>query len=211
MENASQALTIAGSVLIGMLIIALVITGYNQLRDYQRYDETLYYKEQVAEFNNQFDVYIRDVYGSEMLSIVNKSENYNKLEVESEGYSRFDVIVTFKNDIGGFKKGKKYSTDEIISIINTLQSKIESYANKEYGGKKVSQLAVMRTNELNQFIKDKGLNKSPDRTSKIEEDIRKYTEVKADEVTIKSKMFKYITSSYDKQTGRIKQIEYKEM
>lgn len=210
MENASQALTIVAGILFALLIIGVLVIFYNNIRDWQANDEMLTAQEQADQFNKEYDVYIRDLYGSELLSLVNKVDDYNIQEAQDKGYSRLEVVVTFKSDIGGFQKNKKYTTDEIIAKIEALQAKIETYGSKEYGGKTVKQLSLMRTNELKQFISDKQLNKNPDKTAQIEADIKNYTDVKSDEVTIKSKMFKYVTSSYESSTGRMKQIEYKE-
>lgn len=211
MENASQALTIAAGVLIAVLIIGILVIFYNNLRAWQKNEEMLTYQEQSEKFNKEYDVYVRNLYGSEVLSLVNKVDDYNLQEAQEKGYSRLEVVISFKNDIGGFQKNKKYTTDEIISKIEALQTQIETYGSKVYGGKTVKQLSLMRTNELKQFISDKKLNKNPDKTIQIENDVRNYTDVKSDEVTIKSKMFKYVTSVYDNTTGRMKQIEYKEL
>lgn len=211
MENASQALKIAAGILMALLILSLLVVFYNSMRDWVRSEDTATLQEQESVFNKEYQVYIKDLYGSELLSLVNKVDNYNKIESEEKGYSRLEIVVTLKNDIGGFKKNTAYKTDSIISKINSLQSKIETYGNKQYGGKKVSQLALMRTNELKQFIKDKGLNKNPDKTAQIEEDIYIYTKAKADEVTLKSKTFEFLSVSYDSDSGRMKQIKYKEL
>lgn len=211
MENASQALRMAAGVLIVLLILALLVFSYDNMRDWFRSQHTDVLQEQASEFNKEYQVYIKKLYGSELLSLVNKAENYNNIESGQKGYSRLEIVVTFKNDIGGFKKNTAYKTDTIISKINSLQSKIETYGNKQYGGKTISQLSLMRTNELKQFIADKRLNKSPDKTDEIEENIRIYTQAKSDEVTIKSKIFKYVSVSYDSDSGRIKEIKYKEL
>lgn len=208
MENASQALKMAGGILIAILILSLLVVAYNSIRGWERSEEAATLQEQASQFNKDYQIYIKDLYGSELLSLVNKAANYNKIESEEKGYLRLEIVVTFKNDIGGFKKNVSYKTDSIISKINSLQSKISTYGNKQYGGKLVSALSLMRTNELKQFIVDKSLNS---KAEEIEKNIKTYTDAKADEVTIKSKMFDYVSVSYDSDSGRIKQIKYKEL
>lgn len=216
MENASKALNIAAGVLIGVLILSLLVFSYNQLRALRQAEENSTSKEQeVDKFNKQFDGYIKDVYGSDMLSVANKAQDYNNTQYEYKGYSRVEVIVTFTSNIGekingtyyGFK-AKKYTTDDIISNMVSLQSKTKEYGNKIYANYEVSELAYMTTAEKNQIFEKAKLSK--DKIESANEDIKWYSILKSDETKIKSKVFKYITSSYDNTTGRIKLLEYKE-
>ena len=88
MENASKALIMAGGVLIALLIIGILVVFFNNLSDWQKISQTSEEVEQITEFNKQYDVYERNVYGSELLSIANKIDDYNKRESNNKGYSK---------------------------------------------------------------------------------------------------------------------------
>ena len=72
------------------------------MSEIKRFEETQIAGEQIAEFNKQYDVYNRNLYGSELLSLVNKADNYNKTEVINKGYQKMEVTVTYKNNMSGF-------------------------------------------------------------------------------------------------------------
>ena len=73
MENATKALEMAASVLIGMLIIGMLVFGYTQISDLKQTEENAKQLEQSNNFNQQFEVYDKEgVYGSELLSLANR-------------------------------------------------------------------------------------------------------------------------------------------
>ena len=215
MENASEALRIAGAVLIGVLLLALLITFYNNISGYNRLKDNLEYSEQANNFNKQFDIYEKNLYGSDVLSLVNMAANYNKLEAEEDGYQRLEVQITFKNNYGKiqgsnniFKKNTTYSTNAIIENMNDLQENIKNAGEVKHAGYKVKKLALMRIDELEVIYESKNLNDT--QIENANNAIQYYTELKADEVTIKSKIYKWDNSEYDKNTGRIIKMKYTE-
>ena len=79
MENASKALVMAGSILIGLLVLGALILLFNNLSSYQNADIQNTRQAQVVEFNNEFTTYIReDVRGNELYSLLNRIIDYNK-------------------------------------------------------------------------------------------------------------------------------------
>lgn len=208
MENATQALRIAAGVLFALLILGVLVTFYNNMSELKRHEEMQKTGEQMADFNKQYDVYNRNLYGSELLSLVNKADNYNKTETY-DGYQRLEITVIFKNNIGEFKKNTTYDIAGITFAMKTLENNVKSYGNKTYSGKTISQLALMRTNELEDFFKVKKINST--KITEIQENIGKYTSYKSDEVTIKSKKYECTNVEYDKTTGRIIKMSYKEL
>lgn len=221
MENASNALRIAGGVLIGILVLSLLVAGYYNIRSYMAVEQTEENQQQVANFNKQFDIYVKDVYGSDVLSLVNKALDYNIRETENKGYQRFDVQVTFKVDVltdkidnvkYGFKKSTTYSTKKnevddkkIINVINTLIEKKNFYGNKEYCNYPISQLALMRTDKLEETIK----NENNTQKDKIRSYIVYYNDLYSTEKKIKSTIFRFVEAKYDSNTGRMTLIKYK--
>lgn len=100
MENASKALIIAGGILISILIISLLVMFYDNIKDLMNIEHNEDISEQAVEFNKQYDVYYRDnLYGSDLLSIANKVNDYNKRQAEEQGYKKLEMTVTFNSDI----------------------------------------------------------------------------------------------------------------
>ena len=115
MENASKALLIAGSMLMALLVISLVVLAYNGIRSsYKSQDEALS-ASQLAEFNSQFEAYNREnIMGIELASLLNKINDYNSKYVP-EGYSKITTNLEElinkgieDGDISSEFKGKKF-------------------------------------------------------------------------------------------------------
>lgn len=97
MENASKALIMAGSILIAILIITLIIymsTTTTRLAEAQ--DEKKI-AEQTAAFNKEYEVYDKSrMYGTDIITVINKANNYNsKLDVTDQEY-KISIIIKDK-------------------------------------------------------------------------------------------------------------------
>lgn len=207
MENASKALIIAGGILVAILIVSLLVFFFDNIRNLQGTESTISEEEQAVEFNKQFEVYDRsNIYGSEILSLANKVVDYNIRESEKKGYQEMSMTVTFKIDISGFKKNTTYTSDQIKEIVSSVEKNVDSFGSYTYSGKKVSDLANMRTNERIQWYEDKSISQA--KRNEIESYITKYTQVKADQLEIKSKIFKCTQMEYDNRTGRIIKMSF---
>ena len=79
MENASKALLIAGGILLAILTLSLVIymtTVTSSMADAQ---DAKTKSEQIAAFNREYDSYNkRKMYGTDVITVVNKAINHNK-------------------------------------------------------------------------------------------------------------------------------------
>jgi len=85
MENAVKALLIASGVLVGILIISLAVLGHRRISDYYSAKEEAIQFEQLTAFNKQYTPYHRNnVRGSDLLSLINKITDFNKLKDEEE-------------------------------------------------------------------------------------------------------------------------------
>lgn len=213
MENASKAIIMAGSILIAMIIISLLVLFFTNLRNLQRTETQVDEIEQAAEFNKQYDVYARDIYGSEIFSLANKVQDYNKKEAENEGYEKIELYVTFTAtpDDNYFKKKKTYTASEIYSIVNSIEKDMEDVGKHTYSSdllsgvtRRISNLATMRTKEK----EDLGFGSTNIKSSDIEKDISNYNYLKTLVSTIKQRTFKYDKFEYDKQNGRIVKMYY---
>lgn len=85
MENATKALSIAGGVLIAILIIAVLVRTFGNIRNFQESQLTAEEERQLIEFNEQYTKYLGQyVYGTEVLTLLNRYENDQKVKVELE-------------------------------------------------------------------------------------------------------------------------------
>ena len=79
MENASQALLIAGGVLIALLIIGLLIWMFTNLSGFQQQEGVQVTSSQIAKFNNEYGSYAKDdLRGSDLYTLLNKVADYNR-------------------------------------------------------------------------------------------------------------------------------------
>ncbi len=207
MENASKALIMAGGILIALLVIGLLVFFYNNLSSLKSIEQSGEELEVVTEFNKQYEVYTRNVYGSEILSLANKIADYNKNEADNKGYSPIELQITFESDASKefFKKGT-YTSTKIVNEVEKLETKVEQIGNESIRAegtiysRKVSQLAKMRTKD----IEDLGFSEA-----QYKQQVTNYNTYKTLLSEIKSKTFKYAGVEYDKNTGRITLLKYK--
>lgn len=85
MENASKALIIAASLLLGLMIISVCIFVFNQISTYYETKESNRLTEQLATFNSQYLVYQKNnLRGSDLLSLINKILDFNTLKGDED-------------------------------------------------------------------------------------------------------------------------------
>ena len=201
MENASKALIMAGGIFIAILIITLLVFFYNNIVTVQNADEQAEIIEQSTEFNKQYDVYNRNnLYGSEILSLANKMEDYNRKEAVEKGYPEMEMEVTINDNVGTYFTRGTYSAEQLQTALANLQAKEEEYANVSYCGRRISDLSTMRTNELQQLFED---NHNTGKLAEAQAVITRYVTLKAEETEMRTKGFRCAQVVYDDQTGRI--------
>ncbi len=221
MENASKALIMAGGVLIALLVIGLLVFFYNNLTDLQSIEQSNDEAETVAEFNKKYEVYARNVYGSELLSLANMVDDYNTREASNKGYTKLELYVTFESTIDEkyFTKNKTYTARQVCEQVEKIQSEIDKYSsrNKKDGhifyhkttssiSRTTAQLATMRTNDIKNIL---GYGEKEEIPEEIKNDIQAYNNIKNLLTEIKAKTFKYQGFEYDEKTGRIIKMTYK--
>ena len=191
----------AGGIFIAILVITLLVFFYNNIVTVQNADEQAEIIEQSAEFNKQYDVYNRNnLYGSEVLSLANKMEDYNRKEAAEKGYPEMEMEVTINDNVGTYFTRGTYSAQQLQNTLANLQAKEEEYANVSYCGRRISDLSTMRTNELQQLFKD---NNNTGKLAEAQAVITKYVTLKAEETEMRTKGFRCTQVVYDDQTGRI--------
>lgn len=129
MENASKALIMAGSVLLAMIVISLLVIFFGNLRGLKQTELTAEQIEQMQNINQEYEIYKKDIYGSEVLSLTNKISDYKKRKVEIEGYPDIELYVTISQDIDSeYFKAKKdpYTAKELKAEIEKLEKKAKN-------------------------------------------------------------------------------------
>mgnify|MGYP001289040665 CR=1 FL=1 len=129
MENATRALTMAGGILIALMILGALFLMFNNLSSYQNQNDTSTKSTQIAEFNNQFEPYNKDnLTLMELHSVYNKVNSNNtknpeyKIEMIYEFNSNHkdrNLKENFKSNFTAIGEAEKMnSTFSCINIEN---------------------------------------------------------------------------------------------
>jgi len=157
MENASKALLIVASVLLGLVILSSLMMLYNQVSTYYQQKNENAELEQMVEFNKKFENYSgKEVRGNDMLSIINMIEDYNTTYTEEEGYKKISLDVDLKDS--DYIEQFHYD-DDSVSISGGSASGYLLTTSKTKITEKDTTIFSERTNniiyDLNQALKDK--------------------------------------------------------
>lgn len=152
MENASKALIMAGSVLLAIMVIALLLFARGKFSDFFQNDDELSDVDNIYKFNLQFANYEnRNVYGYEIISLSNKVVDYNTRYSNAEGAPNdekyksismninlvsYDYLKLLCKGNGSnllFNNGTSYSINGIENIINKAE-----FIESKYGSKKAT-------------------------------------------------------------------------
>ena len=123
MENATTAIYIAAGTLLGVMILSVVVFFFRRVGTLQEERDRIMTAEQIAEWNNEYLAYDKKLmYGTDLISVLNKAHSNNEKYVEGKG----------------FLSGDKYTKDYLINIKFKLQSDLEdsivvTYINESTG------------------------------------------------------------------------------
>ncbi len=96
MENATRALTMAGGILIALMILGALFLMFNNLSTYQNSNDASTLASQIAEVNNQFEPYNKDnLTLMELKTLYNKIKSFNQKNSEAPFDS--DTINSIEN------------------------------------------------------------------------------------------------------------------
>lgn len=144
MENATKALEMAGSLLIGVLLLGCLLFAYTRMSELKDTEHKVEVSEQAKDFNQDYETYNRNnLYGSDLFSLANQIEDYNKKEADGKAYGRIEMKVTINTNPGrnpkffNEKTPVTYSGDTLNEKYDSLSKAIKKI-NKEYYGKTVS-------------------------------------------------------------------------
>ncbi len=96
MENASKAIIIVGGMLIALLVISLLVIGWNEITDYNKKEEQIETREQIMKFNKEFESYNKKVvYGYQLVSLANLISDTNNVYYDK--INRYGTVNGYKN------------------------------------------------------------------------------------------------------------------
>ena len=229
MENASKALIMAGSVLIALLVIGLLVIGYNQLSGLEQTRTDSDVNQKMVEYMRQFEQFNRTLYGSELLSLANLQEDYNTSEArEDVGYDRIEITVQINKAIVGstyFVAGT-HSLETIADDQKKLENDIASYetTQRKYNNRSVKYYSQKRYREIAiDFGMDPPSNmadydieyyylRSNSTTTDLLNEIQEYTNLTAIYTEFRTgKRFRCTEVEYNNSTGRISSMYFVEI
>lgn len=227
MENASKALIMAGSLLISLLIIGALVFMYNQFADVQQTKTDVDEEGKFGEYSKKFEDYNRVVYGSELLSLANLQEDYNKTQASEKGYTKIEIKVMINKEITGigqFNTGEneiaQFSADR-----KTIERKISELATEKYPkktGKTIKYYSQLSNMEIAKSfdLLDK-INATSDseyynalttntETSGLMKKLEDYKNLTSSYTEFKNKRFKCTQIKYDQNNGRVTYMKFVE-
>ena len=138
MENATRALTMAGGILIALMILGALFLMFNNLSSYQNQNDTSTKSTQIAEFNNQFEPYNKDnLTLMELHSVYNKVNSNNtknpeyKIEMIYEFNSNHEdgnLKENFKSNFTAIEEAEKMNSK--FSCINIENKGVDGRISK---------------------------------------------------------------------------------
>lgn len=206
MENATKALTMAGGILIAIMIIAALIYASSTWQVIPKTQDESVAVRQLSLFNQQYESYARDaLYGTDLVSLLNKAiDNNKKYDVKPD--ERMSINIEFKllTDVdGSVVVYKKYIADgkKIVTKEKTKEGNLK-------GGKLYSLKTTK--NDIDDFLKDFYGTSKEGKTSWDEDGkYTQYTETTSAGSEFKTRIFKCTEYGYDNE-GRINYLKFEE-
>ena len=234
MENASKALIMAGSILMAILVIGLLVFGYQQLSSLQQTETDAEDNDKLARYMNQFEQFGRTLYGSELLSLANLQEDYNTSDARiNTGYDKVEITVTITNEIDAqisdkvYFQPNTYDLSEIVEDAKKLEEERAKYEEpkraynnksvKYYAGKSNREIAIdllgiePPSNYTNYQIENEILVNDKT-TSDLLAEIHAYTSLNSTYTEFRTgKQFDCVDIGYNTQNGRINKMVFVEI
>ncbi len=215
MENATKALEMAASVLIGVLILAALLFGYSQIAELKEIEQKNERASQLSKFNINYESYTKDkVYGSELLSLANEILNYNARKAV-DGYQKITLEVTINTGVidGKYFKSGTYTAEDLHNKYENLSGDIQTANKNNYGGKSVSYwanvLPVTNKDKFKATIQDHNYSISESDYDQLFADIKAYKNLVSEQTDFARKTFKYNdTIEYDSGNGKVLTMKF---
>lgn len=132
MENAAKALSIAGGILIALIIFASLIFTFRRMSQIPDRQNFLKEVEEMEEFNRQFEAYQKKLmYGVDVISCLNKVID-NNTKSEDYAYGRYNVKIE-------------------ITIKSSIEDKVEVWYFDDDRGKKPEERILEKNIDIGTF------------------------------------------------------------
>ena len=228
MENASKALIMAGSILIALLVIGMLVLGYRNISSLEQQKEDSEGDMSALDYMRKFEQFNRTLYGSELLSLANLQEDYNNTaDVLYEGYDRIEITVVTNGIVNSpyFVAGT-FNLDAISNDQAKIESQLAQYekAQKKYNNRSVKYYSSKRNREIANDFDMNQPSSMPDydiatnyletnsTTAELLQEIQEYKEISTIYNEFRTgKRFRCTNVVYNNQNGRISSMYFEEI
>lgn len=177
MENASKALLITGSILIGVILLSLAVYVYNIMGEAKKMETSTFTEEQLVKYNQEFLSYDKSrMYGTDVITVLNKAIDNNKRYAEDDDSNIINIKIILKDDVNEVvttytwdKKNGKYTSsdksnnvvlksgeynlvDDMDSIKKILNTGVKTFLNEKIDNHKSYQISDTGFTEFKRMI-----------------------------------------------------------
>ena len=99
MENASKALMIAGGILFSILILTMIVYISTETSRFAKMNSDKKLVEEIEAFNKGYLAFNKSrMYGTEVISVYNKANEYNRKLDDADINNRVNIIIMINNN-----------------------------------------------------------------------------------------------------------------
>lgn len=127
MENAAEALKLAGELLIGLLLISLFIFVFNRISSIEETKSQQELIQQTTDFNKKFNAFEKSsMYGTDLISVLGLAYANNKsANLEKQMFHRGEIDGFYDPEIGSSINIKFKLKDNIYKTVTTEKYKVK--------------------------------------------------------------------------------------
>lgn len=131
MENAAEALKLAGELLIGLLLISLFIFVFNRISSIEETKSQQELIQQTTDFNKKFNAFEKSsMYGTDLISVLGLAYANNKsANLEKQMFHRGEIDGFYDPEIGSSINIKFKLKDDIYKTVTTEKYKVKDGIN----------------------------------------------------------------------------------
>lgn len=214
MENATKALLIAAGILFAVMIMSLLLVGYNQISSYYSAQHEEQQIKQLADYNKIFQNYNRKkIRGNEMISLMNRVIDYNERQAydESKQYPRMRVTIKLGANVWQqftYKPANKTNiNDTIFKNVLNGDGDITNVSNSS--SNKTNDKTLVQITNVDEDLKNKypSLNLTKDKLQKLSSNISNIM-IKEDTEGIDNKDISQLTPAQEtERSNRKKRLD----
>ncbi len=207
MENASKALIIAGGMLLAMMLLAMIVYVGSSMGDMAESQDRKIATEQLKEFNETYLAYNKTrMYGTDVITVVNKTVDYNKrLGTDEEEY-KINIVLNLKNN---FDRTKQIVTEYGDGRIEEGSSQVLLEGSLKTGTYQLFEReGSMKMNDnIIQFFNQKSDDKITNTYGTTKQTTFTYSGI----TNFKTAIFECESVGYSEKTGRINSMTFKQI